>query len=137
MICTHIDELEYEDRAIWIATLEDKTQVYQNCPDAWFKLQKYLLEENKRIQCFHLKFRSHIVALPQSQKGYYLSKGVGKWGGSSKAELFIVYGHVVDDILIKDWYKTPELIRRPDNQVREALNKEILESILYWPNNVK
>jgi hypothetical protein len=109
-ICFDPNHPSLEDKPHWIATLSDNTQAYQDDDGAWTRLAEHLRANGLFIKSMHFRFRTHIVPLPKSEAGYYFSRGVGAWGGAKPDEYF-VHGHVAGDMLIKNWYRIPELVR--------------------------
>src|SRR3990167_9988521 len=109
IICTNPNDpfLLDKDTTIWIATLSDNTQIFQddnrpelNEPSAWRRLKTYLGQEGLHIVGVHFRFRSHVVSLPSSpQNEYYWSKGVGAACGGRSSNFFI-YGRREGDVLI-------------------------------------
>jgi len=133
-LCTNRDDFIW-DRAIWIATLEDGAEIWQdddrpgvNEPSAWIRLGKYVKASGNRIVKMQLRFRTHIITLPKG-KSYYFTKGILGSTASKSCSYFLCAGSQEGQEIDVRWYKTPELVetRMVTKQVYELHGQELIE----------
>ena len=112
----HCDFLE--EKTIWVAAISNGLVVMQDDyrsgrvePIAWKRLSKYCGEQEVDIVGMYLKFRSHIVPMPDgdSVQGYYFAYGAHREFDESVTRQHYVCGVVEQGRLNYAWYTTPEL----------------------------
>ena len=108
-----------EDKTIWVASLSNGIFVYQDDnrsgkePVAWKRLADYCNSENVDISGMYIKFRSHVIQMPDGEdvEGYYFCYGAHKEFDETMTRYHYVCGICQNQKLKYDWYTTPELIR--------------------------
>lgn len=129
MISLSIDDFIIDkDKTIWVASLSDGTTVYQDDdrpglePIAWFRLKKYVYENNLDIIGLKIKFRSHIETILSENERYdgvFFKRGVLAFCGQETRHLYIV-GGVKDGIIYSETWKIPEiLLEEKENRILE------------------
>ncbi len=117
-LCTQPDFF-IEDKPIWYVDLSNGIKVYQDdnregqeeaC--AWKRLFDYCSEQQISIVSMALRFRSHIIHLPNQSdvEGYYFSYGVVKEITDTETQNHYICGMVKDGQLSCEWYSTPEFL---------------------------
>ena len=144
-LCLEEDDF-LQDKPIWVADLENGLKIYQDDgrpgqeePIAWKRLHAYCDEQSQNIQSMSLKFRSHIVHIPNQHgcDGYYFSYGAIRDINDSATQMHYVCGTYVsrtdEESLLPavfcHWYKTPELIHIKTNEKtydQQDVEKKIL-----------
>ena len=81
-------------------------------PIAWKRLSKYCHEEAVDIIGMYLKFRSHVIPMPDgdSVQGYYFAYGAHREFDETITRQHYVCGVAENERLHYAWYTTPELI---------------------------
>lgn len=98
-----------EDQVVWSVKLSDGKTYYSDNekPSAWIRLKKYLKDSGLKINNMQLRFRSHIIDMPEKAEGYYFANGIIASLKSSK-ECQIV-GILKNGVVECIWFAIPEL----------------------------
>ena len=118
------DLIELYSEPIWIATLSDNSEVYQDDnPDpiigsAWVRLGNFIRKSNLSIVSIRLRFRSHIELAAEGGDAFYFAKGAsGFWGNPNTFHSYVV-GTRKNGILTVGRWLVPELVCE-DTEIRE------------------
>lgn len=126
LICTEVSPEEVRNRAMWIATLNDGTVVYQQdnhadyeFENSWLGLKKYCNNNKLSVINVKLRFRDNIITILSDSNltfgGFYLTRGVVREISADSIErYFITIARYVDKVeddqsLLGCSYSIPEL----------------------------
>jgi hypothetical protein len=130
-----------KDETIWVAKLSNGSAVYQDDnrinvvpASAWFRLKDCVEGKSDdmgqvSIVGLSLRFRDHIINLPDNKLGYYFSKGIKARPEVSKRHY--VAGYLDDDgKWYVTWYMVPELLSTETNvlEQHEVKDKFIIQN---------
>lgn len=129
--------LNVEERPIWTVVLNNDEVIYGDDSrpgiepsSAWLRLIDYCRENNLYVVGLDIRFRDHVISLPQNAIGYYFSRGV--WAqmiSNSSTECFVI-GIVEDGRLEVTWYCVPELLEIQKVE-KDLTNKNVLDKIIW------
>ena len=109
-----------EDKTIWIVELSNQEE--KNSSElSWTNLKTYVYDNNLKICRMQLRFRDHVINMPDNAKGYFFCKGcVGGFNMSRSLEIFIVGVLREDDNIDRIWFYVPELeVYKKDTQHKD------------------
>jgi hypothetical protein len=95
------------DKTAWIVKLSDG-ESFSSEEKTWQELKKYVENNFLSIVAMQLRFRDHIVPIPEKMDGYYFSNGIGIQLQGSAYDLFVT-GTLIGNILYKVSFYVPEL----------------------------
>lgn len=109
------DDDYLESNTIWIASLSNGETIYRDDTlneYMWLDLKQYVEQNELSILSVRLKFRSHVVHLPNPQKCCFIGKAIGRWSTSLHNDHYLIYGTMcADGKICRDWYVCPSLIQ--------------------------
>lgn len=98
--------------------LENGETAFVNEFEEWDRLNSYCNNFNVSIVTISIRFRDHIELVSENADGHSFTKGVGGWVGSpDDQENFFIVGKLFDDMIIKSWWKVPEITKTQTDRI--------------------
>jgi hypothetical protein len=98
-----------EDPTLWIVKLSNNTEL-NSSNLTWQQLHSHIKKDNLAIVQMQLRFRDHVVSMPDNAKGYFFGKGcVGDLSGGKTFNFFITGVLLPNDMVERIWFYVPEL----------------------------
>ena len=108
------------DKTLWIATLSDGSEVWQDIPkedDPEYSTWEEFRSLSPKIVGLKIKFRSHIEELPPNADGYYFRKSIIADLPGENVHCYVA-GYIQNNVLYKIWYRIPEIIEWHRDEVK-------------------
>jgi hypothetical protein len=117
----------YENSVVFVVKLSDGNIYFSDNdqPPAWIRLKKYLKESGLKIINMQLRFRSHIIDLPEKAEGYYFANGIIASLNSSKN--CNIVGILNKGVVECIWFSIPELEpMKKENKLIEEIKEPFI-----------
>lgn len=116
-----------EDKTLWIVGLSDSAEISSE-DMSWTDLASHLKNKKLRIIKMQLRFRDHVVNMPDNALGYYFSRACSGGLGIDHSFNFYITGILNDrDRVERIWFYVPELeVHQKDEKDRDKVIQECL-----------
>ena len=107
-----------EDHTFLEIILDNNETAFLKEFDEWLILKEYCEDTNSSVENIRVRFRDHVELVAEEADGYFFTKGVGGWVGTEDAqENFFIIGKLYGDVVMKAWWKIPEITKTQTDRV--------------------